>query len=172
MNRHLQAILDRLQPLRPYFPHLAALLAAMSLGIAVAVLKASAEPKAVEAVDRWPFPQWTPYRAGDQRKAMASRALWVADPSRAKAAPVQKVTVPPWRFIGTLQDGKTRLAVIELDQGKRVQRVASGATLPNGATITRIESNELGYNEDGAEKVLRLFGADKSSGLAGEHGKN
>lgn len=79
---------------------------------------------------------------------------------------------PPWRFIGTLQDGKARIALIELDQGKRIQRIASGQPLPNGGLIKKIDVNELTYDDGGTDRVLRLFGIAKTDSMAAANGKN
>ncbi len=170
MDRVLREILQRLEVLRPYAPHLGALGIALLLGLSVAIVSVSSAPPAVDTADRWPFPQWTPFRAGLQRNTLARAELWTVDPSKAKVAE-KKPEGPPWRFIGTVQDGKARIAVIELDQGKRVQRIASGEPLPNGALIKKIDTSELIYDENGEEKVLKLFGVAKTDNLAAGSGK-
>src|SRR5687768_959967 len=70
--------------LRPYFAHLTALGIAVLIGLTVAAFKVSSEPPAVDTADRWPFPQWTPYRAGPQRTALARASMWTEDPTKAK----------------------------------------------------------------------------------------
>lgn len=177
MERFLKAISDRLkgldlEALRPYTAHLGALGVALLLGLGVAAFKVSSEPPAVDTADRWPFPQWAPYRTGPQRAALARAELWAEDPTKAKAVAEKKVEGPPWRFIGTMREGATLVAVIELDQGKRIQRVSSGQPLPNGAVIKKIDTNTLIYDENGAEKALKLFGIAKTDNLAAGTGKN
>lgn len=172
MERVLKELLGRLGDLRPYFPHLSALGIALFLGVVVAVFKLASDPPAVDTADRWPFPQWAPYRAGPQRDVLARTALWAEDPTKVKVVVEKKPEGPPWRFIGTLQEGKTRIAVIELDQGKRIQRIAPGQSLPNGALIKSIDTTTLTYDENGVEKALRLFGPLKTDNLAAGTGKN
>jgi hypothetical protein len=165
--------MKRLEALRPYAGHLSALGIAIVLGLAVAAVKLSSTPPAVDTADRWPFPQWAPYRTGPQRDVLARAEIWTADPSKTKAAVAEKKPEgPPWRFIGTVQDGKARVAVIELEQGKRVQRIANGDPLPNGAVIKKIDISELIYDENGVEKVLKLFSAANTVNPAAGNGKN
>lgn len=157
--------------LRPYTAHLAVAGLALVLGLSTGIYKALKEPAAVDTADRWPFPQWAPYRTGPLRDNLARTNIWADDPSKAKAVVEKKPEGPPWRFIGTVQDGKARVAVIELEQGKRVQRIASGQPLPNGAVIKQIDTSELIYDENGQERVLKLFGASKTDNLAAGSGK-
>lgn len=170
MERILKEFGAKLEILRPYSLHLAALSAALLLGLVVAVVKVSGQPPAVDSADRWPFPQWTPFRAGLQRDALARAEFWAADASK-KAEAQKKPAGPPWRFIGTVHDGKANVAVIELDQGKRIQRVSNGEALPNGALIKKIDTNELIYDENGEERVLKLFSAAKMDSPAAGNGK-
>ncbi len=173
MNLHLKDIGKKLEVLRPYTAHLGALGCAIVLGLTVAAFKVSSAPPAVDTTDRWPFPQWAPFRAGPQRASLAQAEIWTVDPSRVDAVAAEKKPEgPPWRFIGIVQDGKVRVAVIELDQGKRIQRIASGAPLPNGAVIKKIDTGELIYDENGVEKVLKLFSAAKTDTPAAGSGKN
>lgn len=172
MDRYFQTAKAYAEPLRPYFLHLAALACVFVLGLVVAGVKVAGDPPAVDAADRWPFPKWEPYRAGPQRQALASLQVWTPDPTKAKASEEKKVAGPPWRFIGTLQDGKARIALIELDQGKRIQRIASGQPLPNGGLIKKIDVNELTYDDGGTDRVLRLFGIAKTDSMAAANGKN
>jgi hypothetical protein len=172
MDRILGQILERLGVLRPYAAHLSALGIAILIGLTVAVIKVSGSPPAVDTADRWPFPQWAPFRAGPQRNALARTNLWAEDPTKAKVVVEKKVEGPPWRFIGTLQEGESRIAVIELDQGKRIQRVGPGQALPNGALIKKVDTSVLTYDENGVEKALRLFGLTKTDNLAAGIGKN
>lgn len=176
MERLLKEISARLgglqlDSLKPYVPHLAALGIAMLIGLGVALFKVSSEPPAVDTADRWPFPQWAPYRAGPQRTALARTDIWAQDPTKAKPVAEKRPDGPPWRFIGTVREGKTLVAVIELDQGKRIQRISSGQPLPNGAVIKKIDTSTLIYDENGAEKSLQLFGLAKTDNLAAGTGK-
>ena len=166
MDRFRRLLLEKLAPLRPYTSHLAVLGLAAALGLIVGAFKVAGSPPAIDTADRWPFPQWAPFRSGAQREALARTALWVEDPTKAKAAVAEKKPEgPPWRFIGTLQEGSSRIAVIELDQGKRIQRIGPGQPLPNGALITKVEANILAYDDDGVERLLKLFGLTKNDNL-------
>jgi hypothetical protein len=159
--------------LAPYSAHLAVAGLAVLLGISAGVYQASKDPTAVDTADKWPFPQWAPFRTGPQREALARTAIWAADPTKVKAEAEKKQPAgPPWRFIGTLQNGKTRIAIIELDQGKRVQRIATGEPLPNGAMIKKIDTSALIYDDNGVERVLKLFGTAKTDSLPAGSGKN
>ena len=66
---------------------------------------------------------------------------------------------------------RVRVAVIELDQGKRIRRIASGEPLPNGAIIKKVDAGELVYDESGVEKVLKLFSAAKMDTPVAGNGK-
>ena len=164
--------MKRLEVLQPYVLHLSALGIVLLLGLIVAAVKVTSDPPAVDTADRWPFPQWAPFNAGPQRQALARVEIWTPDPSKAKAvAAEKKPDGPPWRFIGTVQNGKARIAVIELEQGKRVQRIANGEPLPNGSVIKKIDTGELIYDENGVEKVLKLFSATETVNPAAANGK-
>lgn len=172
MNLYHHIIAARVRRLRPYYPHLGALAGAITLALVISIFKVAGEPPVVDTADRWPFPKWAPYKAGQLRQASAAHNPLTLDPTKAKVEPEKRFVGPPWRFIGTLQDGKTRIAVIELDQGKRIQRVSSGGTLPNGGLIKSVDVSQLTYDEGGVEKVLKLFGAAKTDGLSAGNGKN
>jgi len=171
LERILKELQERLGALRPYRAHLGTLGVAVLLGLLIAVIKVSSSPPAVDTADRWPFPQWAPYHAGPQRDAMARTMLWAEDPSKAKVVAEKKEEGPSWRFIGTLQEGGSRVAVIEVEKGKRIQRIAAGEPLPNGALIKKVDTSTLIYDENGAEKALRLFGPEKTDNLATGTGK-
>lgn len=151
------------QILAPFRWHFAAVGVAIVLGLAVGVFAVTTKVQSVDTADRWSFPKWAPYNAGAKRE-IAHLLTWVDDPNKKKEA-VVKVVVPPWRFIGTVQDGKKNVAVIELDQGKRVQRMSTGETLPTGAQIVKVGQGELVYSQDGEEKSIKLFALEKPAGL-------
>lgn len=151
------------QILAPFRWHFAAVGVAILMGLLVGVLAVTAKVQSVDAADRWSFPKWAPYNAGAKRE-VAHLLTWADDPNK-KTDTVVKIVVPPWRFIGTVQDGRKNVAVIELDQGKRVQRMASGETLPTGAKIVKVGQGELVYSQDGEEKIIKLFALEKPAGL-------
>jgi hypothetical protein len=151
--------------LRPYTRHLAALGMAIVLGVGVGLLTATAKPPVTDTVDRWPLPQWSPYKAGPKRAEVKKLAPWIQDASKKAEEEVVAVVGPLWRFIGTVQEGSVRRAVIELEQGKRLQRLAAGEDLPNGAVVRAVGAAELTYVENEIEKTLKLFGADKAASM-------
>jgi hypothetical protein len=163
MNR-ITAYLHRL---RPFFPHLLTLGVAVLAGIAVGLVTAMSPPKAIDKADRWSMPKWAPYKTGPERQALTAASFWVEDPNKQKNVAAPKVVAPPWRFIGTVREGNVYLAVIELDQGKRVQRLRTGEKLPSGAPLTAVKTGELMYTEDNAEKKLTLFDVEKVQFSAG-----
>jgi hypothetical protein len=116
------------------------------------------------------LPRWAPYIAGPKREELARLPLWVEEPGRRKTE-VANVAAAPWRFIGTVKDGEKMLAVIELDQGKRVQRLSPGDALPNGAQIMRVSAGEISYAENDAEMTLKLFGTTKDQNFPGANKK-
>jgi len=152
-----------LQFLTPFKWHLAGLGVAILLGLLVGTLTISAKVPQADAADHWSFPKWQPYVAGPKRE-IAHLLTWVNDPAKKKDEPV-KVVVPLWRFIGTVQDGKKNVALIELDQGKRVQRMGSGEALPSGAQIIKVGAGEITFAQDGEEKTIKLFAVEKPTGF-------
>ena len=151
--------LGSLRVLRFYIPHLVALGAAIFAGIALASATLLSKPPAVDNADRWLLPKWSPYAAGPRREDLAHLAIWAEEPGKRKDVAVVLPPVPPWRFVGTVRDGSKVLALIELDQGKHVQRLSPGDALPNGGQIVTVAVGELSYTEDDAQKTLKLFGA-------------
>ncbi len=163
-------LLASLRILRFYVPHLTALGAAIIAGIAMGFVTIMGRPPAVDTTDRWALPRWAPYVAGPKRDEMARASIWVEEPGKKRDEAV-KVAAPPWRFIGTVRDGEKILAVIELDQGKRVQRLSQGEALPNGAQIVRVSAGEMSYSENDAEMTLKLFGVTKDENFPGANKK-
>ncbi len=151
------------QILAPFRWHFVAAGVAVLLGLLVGIFAVTAKVQSVDTADPWSFPKWAPYSAGAKRE-IAHLLTWADDPTRKKDV-VVKIVIPPWRFIGTVRDGKNDVAVIELDQGKRVQRMTSGETLPSGAQIVKVSAGELIYSQDGEEKVIKLFAPEKPAGL-------
>jgi hypothetical protein len=171
MHPSIATLVARVRLLRFYVPHLTTLGVALLGGLGMAIAHLSPRIPANDAADRWPLPRWSAYKAGPQRDDIARLNLWAEDPGRRKVEVVAKAPEPPWRFIGTVQEGKRRLAVIELDQGRKVQRVDAGEVLPNGAKVTAVGVGELTYNEDDTEKTLKLFALQKDKNFPGTPNK-
>lgn len=171
IKARILTLLGSLRILRFYVPHLLALSAAVLLGVAMGFVTIMGKPPAVDTADRWSLPRWAPYVAGPKREELARNPIWFEEPGKRKEEAVA-VAVAPWRFIGTVKDGDKLLAVIELDRGKRVQRLNQGDPLPNGAPITRISTGEISYAENNAEMTLKLFGVTKDQNFPSAGKKN
>lgn len=171
IKARLLTLLGSLRILRFYVPHLLALGAAVALGLTMGFVTILGKPPAVDTTDRWSLPRWAPYVSGAKRQDVARAQLWAEEPGKRKEEAVA-VVVPPWRFIGTVKDGEKLLAVIELESGKRVQRLNPGDPLPNGAPITRISAGEISYTENNAETTLKLFGVTKNQNFPSAGKKN
>lgn len=171
IRARIQNLLQSLRILRFYVPHIVALAAAAAMGLAMGFVTVTGKPPTVDTTDRWALPRWAPYVSGPKREEMAQAALWIGDPARRKDETVA-IAVPPWRFIGTVKDGELLEAVIELDKGKRVQRLKQGEALPNGAPITRISTGEISYPDNDAETTLKLFGETKDQTFPSAGKKN
>ena len=149
--------------LRPYLPHITALISAIMLGLGVGYMKASTRPPEVDIADNWPLPRWAPYQSAMPWQELVQFELWGKDDRmRAVAEAVESRDGGAWRFVGIVQDGESRLAVIELGQSGGLQRLNTGDDLPNGAEILKIGAGELTFFDDDAETILRLFGTNES----------
>jgi hypothetical protein len=167
MNPRIGHILAKVRMLRFYIPHLTALGVAVLAGIGIAVASLSPRISDTDPAARWSLPRWTPYKAGPQRDEVSRTVIWAEEPGKRKVEVAAAPPPPPWRFIGTVQEGRRRLAVIELDQGRKVQRLDTGEALPNGALVVAIGTGELTYTEDDTQKTLQLFAAQKDQNFPG-----
>lgn len=172
MQQLLDFLLAAPERLRPYWPHLTALAVALVIGVGAGLLSVAATVPTADTADRWPLPKWAPYRASTKREAMKQPGIWAVEPGKEKVDVAKKPEGPSWKFIGTVQGTKGRIAVIEIDRGKRTQLIPGGQLLPNGALIKNVGVGDLTYEEDGIEKVLRLFNADKTANLPPENRRN
>lgn len=151
------------QLLRPFFPHIAMVVAAAMFGMGIGYIKVSSLPPEIDVADNWTLPGWTPYQSSLPSRELAALELWGAD-ERAR----ELVELPPqrdasaWRFIGIVQDGENRMAVIELGQDGGLQRLSEGERLPNGAEILSIGANELTLQDESIEATIKLFDAEES----------
>lgn len=157
MRREIRLAIQLLSPFRWHF---AAVGIAVLLGVGIGLVRVSTAVPKVGITDRWPLPQWVAYKAAPRQDSVRLLA-WLDDPSKPKEVEAAKPAGPPWRFIGTVRNGKTSIAVIEVDQGKRVQRMSTGENLPDGGEIIKVGVGELTYAQDGQEKTLKLFNVEK-----------
>lgn len=148
--------------LRPYLPHVGAAVAAIMLGCGVGYMKVSTRPPEVDIADNWTLPRWSPHQPSVSPKELARLELWGPDNrARADAESVDARDVPPWRFIGVIQDGPSRLAVIELTHEGGLQRLNAGEKLPDGAEILAIGAGDLTISENGTESTITLFSTEE-----------
>ncbi len=148
--------------IRPYVPHIGAAVAAIMLGCSIGYMKISTRPPDVDIADNWNMPQWSPYQPSVSANELALLELWGPDDrARANVETAASGDTPPWRFIGTIQDGASRLAVIELTQDGGVQRLNTDDRLPDGAEILSIGIGELKVLKDGTESTITLFSTDE-----------
>ena len=164
--------IQSLRTLRFYIPHLVALAAAIFAGAAMAYATLLSKPAAEASNDRWLLPRWNPIVAGARREELANLPIWAEEPGKRRNVVAAAPAGPPWRFVGTVRDGGKVLAVIELDQGRRVQRLSAGDALPNGAHIATIAAGELSYTQENEQKTLTLFGPAKDQNFPGSAKKN
>jgi hypothetical protein len=150
------------QVLRPYFLHIAALISVVMFGWGVGYIKVSTPPPEVDIADNWTLPRWAPHQPEQSWSELARLELWGED-DRAKM--VDESPEPrddfPWRFIGILEDGSSRLAVIELGQDGGLKHLTTGDNLPDGAEILRIGAGDLTFSDSGSEAILKLFSVDE-----------
>jgi hypothetical protein len=147
----------------PYLPHLLALGLALTAGIAIGMVKANSTPTIGPTADRWTLPNWAPFQSGEQRVKLASASLWGSEPQNRREVAVEAPAAPAWRFVGTVREGGDLLAVVELDKGRKVQRLKAGDQLPNGDRIQRVDDGALAVLTGSNEEVLRIFSQDKPS---------
>ncbi len=150
------------QLLRPYFPHLIAVVAAAALGLGVGLVKMSTLPPEVDANDNWPLPQWAPYQPTVSSRDLASLELWGEDDSEGDfVEEPEPRDASAWEIVGIVHDGQTRVAIIEYGVDRKLQRLTVGDSLPDGAIIQEIGANDLTALGDNTETVIRLFEADE-----------
>jgi len=151
------------QYLRPYFPHLAAVISAVMFGLGVGYIKVSTLPPEIDVNDNWTLPQWGPYQPSLPSRELAALELWGEDDrAREIAETPEPRDASAWEFIGITQDGETRLAIIELGQDRKLQRLNSGDRLPNGVEILSVGANELTLSDEGTQVTIKLFDTEEN----------
>jgi hypothetical protein len=150
---------DRLHALSPYLPHAGAMLLVAALGLGMGLMKTTSTAAVSSGQEQWALPDWKPFRADAQLKASANAKVWVEDPQAEQAAAAGLDSTAPgqWRFVGTVLEGDTLMAVIELPEAGKIQQVALGQNLPDGSTVTAIATGELIVTLEGDSRTLRLF---------------
>jgi hypothetical protein len=157
----------------PFRVHLLVLVCAVLLGVGVGLIKASRTPAKALVADRWTLPRWTPPQVDPARQELLSAPIFTQDPAKKQAeeAAAAAAAIPPWRFTGTVLEGHQQVALIEVDKGRHIRRLAPGDELPGGAKVTSVKSGELTYTDSAGEQVLKLFSPEGRSGTESNHKK-
>lgn len=149
------------QLLKPFFPHLALVIAATMFGTGIGYIKVSSLPPEIDVADNWTVPRWAPYQQSLSSRELAAVQLWGADERAQEIIDSPPPDASAWRFVGIVEDGGKRVAVIELGQSSRLQRLNEGDRLPSGAEILEIGANELTLRDQSMEVTIKLFDADE-----------
>ncbi|TAK99893.1 MAG: hypothetical protein EPO08_15220 [Rhodospirillaceae bacterium] len=157
------------EQLRPFTPHLLAMVVAIALGMSVGLMKVTGAPPPLSNADRWTLPRWAPFVAGSIRQELATSAIFTLDPSKKRADQPVEVVVPAWRFTGTVREGDRQIALIEVDKGMHIRRILPGDELPGGAKVTAVRVGELVYTDSTGDQVLKLFSSDAKLPAAATH---
>jgi hypothetical protein len=162
VTKILNGLSDFRVRVEPFKFHILALAAAIGLGVFVGLIKVNRVPPKSPDADRWNLPKWAPFQAAPSREAMGKDPMFAQDPAKKKATAeaVAAAAAPAWRFTGTMADGNNQIALIEVDKGRRVKRIAPGDELPGGAKVTAVRVGTLVYTDSAGEQVLKLFSAD------------
>ncbi|MDX2143306.1 MAG: hypothetical protein SFV19_08120 [Rhodospirillaceae bacterium] len=133
-------------------------------GAAFGVLRVASSAQLAPLADRWTLPKYQSEQSATLDPEVLLSRFWSEQPlaPRKKAGPVE--TPPPakpWQFLGTIDEGGKKYAVIEIE-GKSIRQVVIGGQLPNGAVVTQIADGEMVFNREGADQTVRLFVESKS----------
>jgi hypothetical protein len=148
------------QFLRSHFPHLVAAMSAVMLGLGVGYIKVSTSSPKIDLADNWTLPRWAPYQPSLSARELTALELWGKDEGAQESDEPTPQDVSAWRFIGVVQDGENRLAVIEVGPDRNLHQLSAGDRLPSGAEILNIDVNGLTYQGDGAELTITLFSTE------------
>jgi hypothetical protein len=154
---------DIMAILQPYTSHLTSIGTCVALGIGFGLLQANSPPEKATLSDRWVLPVVSLAEGTTISAEEIGSRFWTEQPrtTKAKAAPEPVKRIVPWAFVGTIDQGSSRVAVIVTETGKTT-RLAVGQQLPDGSTITEIAEGNLSFDKDGAIKTLKLFLEAKS----------
>ncbi len=155
MNQMIEKLRASLPFVKPFLPHIAALAFIALLGWANGYFQASKQVVNPDLTDNWAVPNWTPYRAGPERMIVAAMNIW--DGKRAVVAKKDETIQKTWQLVGTVRSGKTYAAIIQLSEGKRIQRAVAGDVLPNGEKVIGVENGTLQIDIAGTEQEIKLF---------------
>jgi hypothetical protein len=148
---------------QPYASHLFAIGIFAVLGIGFGLIQANSSPEKATLSDRWVLPVVSLVEGTTISAEEIGSRFWTEQPrtTKAKVAPEPVKKIVPWAFVGTIDQGSSRVAVIVTETGKTT-RLAVGQQLPDGSTITEIAEGGLSFDKDGAIRTLKLFLEAKS----------
>jgi hypothetical protein len=133
-------------------------------GAALGLLQARSLPEKSSLIERWTLPSITRADVITISAEEIGARFWTeqARVQKAKATPEPvKEKVVPWSFVGTIDQGQTRVAVIVTETGKAI-RLGVGQQLPDGAIIIQVVENGLTLDKAGTTKTMKLFMEVKS----------
>ena len=145
---------------RQFAPHMALIATCSILGVAWGIIEIRTAGTIDDKPETWNLPHATVSQivtepvSGIADRFLVNEALTPIKkkmPDKAKKEPANL-----WRFIGTINQGTTLLAAIEVN-GQRVQNLKSGDSLPDGSTVTNITKGILSFEREGASQTVRLF---------------
>ena len=133
-------------------------------GLVLAILQINSSANAPAQADIWALPKVAPTAPFQMLDSDVYNQFWSEEPraakTKAKTETVKQKPIIPWRFLGTVDRGKLISAVIEIE-GKRIQQMKNGETLPDGTAIVGIEEGALTIQRQGSAQTLRLFAEKK-----------
>ncbi|WP_164084633.1 hypothetical protein [Alteromonas flava] len=92
-------------------------------------------------------------------RALNVDILW----GKENASGETQTTSAPWSLKGTIEEGDTRIAIVDVDKESRevkrdrYVRFNVGDTLPNGAKVTKIGKNQIEFEMNGETYVKKLY---------------
>jgi hypothetical protein len=147
-----------------YAQHAALIALMVAGGVALGILRVAASAQLAPLNDRWSLPNYKTEQTAALDPEVLLPRFWSEQPlvPKKKAGPVAPPpATKPWQFLGTVDEGGTRYAVIEIE-GKSIRQIVTGGELPNGAVVTKIADGEMVFNQEGVDKSVRLFVENKS----------
>lgn len=157
---HATMLLHTLRGLaQQYLPQFILLGTFLTAGVGLGLIQINFSVGTSDQIEKWSLPVSLPMNPSSLSDDEISTRFWTEQPraSKKKDEPTKKaVAVVPWKFLGTVDQGKTLVAVITTDNGK-VRRLSNGDALPDGSIITQISSGVLSLERDGKASTIRLF---------------
>jgi hypothetical protein len=127
-------------------------------GLILGILRSSGSASAPDLDERWTLPERTQSAPSALSEELLTNAFWTEAPravrQKTPSQPAKKVEL--WTFIGTVDQGSSKQAVIALENGK-IQRLVIGDALPDGSIISGIGVGQLTFDREGTLGGAKLF---------------